>query len=411
MQHVHEPKQRCVLILDLSATGHHPTYVRWLLESEVAKTSTVILASRKEMFTHAAIRSLSGTFVAHEIVVSPQLDAHLNEFSATSLLFTSWEIGYLYRTTFEFLSRTTAIDFIIVPFLDDCLLGLALPRAAFGKTPWMTITMRTMFHFSKMGVIAPPQRFSYFRRFLIHRLLKQKTVTSIMTIDSTLAEYSSQQINPIYKKLEYLADPASDHGVLPEKAQARHGIGIPQGATLVLLYGDIAARKGVSELIEAAADPACSAKLHVLLAGRCKKPVELLGAPAIQNLFVQGRLHRIDGYLDDKQEQTVLAASDCMWVGYTDFYLMSGVLVLAGRHGLGVLASSNGLVGYLTRKYHLGILVDVKNRSSIIGALNLLVQQPESFARSGRNGLDVFRKHRPSELQRLFSERARQSWS
>jgi glycosyltransferase involved in cell wall biosynthesis len=411
MPNVNEPKRRCVLILDLSATGHHPTYVRWLLESDVAKSSTMILASRKEMFTHAAIKPLSGTFAAHEIDISPQRNARLKQFSAKSLLFNSWDIGHLYRKTFALLSRTMPIDFVIVPFLDDCLLGLSLPRAAFGKTPWMAITMRTMFHFGEMGVRAPPQKFTSFRRFLFHRVLKQKSATSIMSVDATLVDYGSQQIRPGYKKLEYLPDPSADPGLLIGKVQARQDIGIPEGASVVLLYGEIAARKGIAELMEAAADSSCSTKLHVLLAGRCDNPSELLGTPAIRKLLLQGRLHRIDGYLDNIQEQAALAASDCVWVGYKDFYLMSGVLVLAGRHGLGVLASSNGLIGYLTDKHHLGIHVDVRDKSSIVEALNSLVQQPESFARSGKNGIDVFRKHRPAEFQRLFSEKATQSWS
>src|SRR5450631_1349588 len=146
-------RSKCVLILDFSTSGHHPTYVRWLLESKLENSAQVILASRKEMFSHPAIRSCATNFSAHEIRVTPELEARRNDVKPISLFRSSWEIGNLYRSTFAFLSKTRTIDFVVIPYLDDCLLGLAAPREPFGKTPWMTITMRTMFHFDCIGIV------------------------------------------------------------------------------------------------------------------------------------------------------------------------------------------------------------------------------------------------------------------
>jgi glycosyltransferase involved in cell wall biosynthesis len=300
---------------------------------------------------------------------------------------------------------------VVVPYLEHCLVGLALPREPFGKVPWITITMRTMFHFDDVGVIAPVQKFRVIRRRLFCRALKQKTLTAVLTIDPTLVDYSKNQDNPIFSKVEYLPDPATDHGVLPSKVDTRWRLNIPASARVVLLYGEIGARKGVLTLLEAAADPACPSDVHIVLAGRCHDQTLLRTNTCYQQLLAQGRVHRMDGYLDDNQERDILAASDCMWVGYTEFYLMSGIMVLAARNGIPVLASASGLIGYLTKLYQTGLILDPHDRLSVVAALTKLVREPEFFSRAAENGIRMYDVHRPEELQRLVTEKALVSWN
>ena len=396
-------KRRKLLIIDLSAAGHHPTYIRRLLQSELASSADIVLASRREMFSHPEIKPYQAAFTAHEIA-APSLDALYQNFSTLSVMRASWVIGSLYRKTHETLSRSMDIGLVVVPFLDDCLVGLALAANAFNKTPWMAITMRTMFHFDAMRVTAPPLKARPLRRYLFVRALGQRSLAAMLTIDHTLSEFAKRQSDPSYKKIEYLPDPATRHDVLPTRRDARTQLGIPLDARVILLYGEIAARKGVFALLEAAADAACNRQLHVLLAGRYERAATMLEHPAYRILLDQHRLHRIDGFVDDAGERAVLAAADCMWVGYTDFYLMSGVMVLAGRHGVPVIASRDGLIGYWTRERDIGIAVDTGERASVIAALNQLVQEPERLARMGQNGIIVFAEHEPSVLAQMVAK-------
>jgi glycosyltransferase involved in cell wall biosynthesis len=405
-------RSKRVLILELGAVGHHPSYVRWLLESDLSKSANITLASRREMFEHPAIRDCAVPFTPHQIDVGPELQASLDDVSSAGLIRNSWIIGNLYRKAYFTLARSASIDFVIVAFLDYCLLGLAVPQEAFEGTPWMTITMRTMFHYGHMGVSAPQQKLkTTIRRLLFYRILKQKSMIAILTIDPTLAEFAAQQRNPVLRKIEYLADPAKHHSVLPPKAFAKRQLGIPEDARVVLLYGEISRRKGVFSLVEAAANPACPLVVRVLLAGRNSEPGELVKSEAFQRLTAQGRIHIIDGYLDDEQERLVLAAADCMWVGYTDFYGLSSMMVLSGRHAVPVLASQDGLIGHIARKFEIGVIIEPRNPPSVVAALIRLVNEPEFFVRAGRNGVTVFQKHRPTELQRLVTEKAVQSWT
>jgi glycosyltransferase involved in cell wall biosynthesis len=151
--------------------------------------------------------------------------------------------------------------------------------------------------------------------------------------------------------------------------EARLQLKLPADVQLVLLFGEISARKGVLSLLEAAADPACSPHVHVMLAGRFTERRQLLENAAFRRLNADGRLHAIDGYVSGEQERQVLSAADCTCLGYTGSYGMSGVMVLSGRHGVPVLASREGLIGYFAKKHEIGMIIDPRNRASVVNAL------------------------------------------
>lgn len=394
-----------VLILEISFNGHHPTYVRWLLESEFAKSSEIILAARREMFEHPEILAASSRFTRYTIDVSRALEARLSDFSSLGLIRMSYAIGGLYRRICAGFARTQPVDFVIVPFVDDCIAGLAIPREGFAGVPWLAITMRTMFHYSEMGVIAGPQRFAVFRRWLVERILKQNSMISLLTIDPTLAEFANRQNEEFMHKITYLPDPAFRHSDLPTKTEARSRLGVPPDVPLIVLFGEISARKGLASLLGAAADPACSPHLHVMLAGRCKDRTELLDNPAFRRLLAQGQLHTIEGYVTGAEERQLLAAADCMWLGYMDFYGMSGVMVLSGRHGVPVLGSREGMIGYLVEKHGLGVIIEPRDHTSVVGALNRLVHDRAGFEQFGKNGIRAFERHDVAEFQRIVTER------
>jgi len=314
-------------------------------------------------------------------------------------------IGRLYREVCRAVARTGRVDFVIVPFLDDCILGLSLPREAFGGIPWMAITMRTMFHYGEMGVVAPPQRFAGLRRWLLYRALRQNSMRCLLTIDPTLAAFAQKRSEIFMRKIDYLPDPSTLHTALPSKPAARLQLKVPLEACLVVIFGEISARKGVVFLLQAAADPRCSDRIHILLAGRCRDRERLVTSEPFRGLEAAGRIHMVDGYVRGAEERQVIAAADCMWVGHSDFYGTSGVMVLAARHGLPVLATEQGLIGYLARQHRIGVIIQPKNRMSVVAALNRLVEQPEWFAQAGVNGASAFKKHDPAEFQRLVAEK------
>jgi glycosyltransferase involved in cell wall biosynthesis len=397
-----------VLIVDSSPDGHHPFYDRLLLDSGLADVADIVFAASRDMFNHPVIKACAERFRSHEIeLAQPPPGAS----ASTGVMRRSWSFGRLYRKAFLEVARSAPVDFVIVPYLDDCLLGLAAPREAFWGTPWLAITMRTMFHYRDMGVNAPEQSFAAIRRLLACRILKQRGTAALLTIDPTLAEFADRQPDPMMRKIRYVPDPANRHAALPPRDAARGRLDIPADARVVLLYGAISERKGASLLVQAAAAAACASQVHLLMAGSFRGLDELQRSDGWQSLLAQRRIHAFDGFVDDEREQLILASADCMWVGYIDFYGVSSVMALAGIHAMPVLASDYGLVGHFTRKHQLGAILDPRDPSSIVAALNRLVSEPEFFRRAGSNGVTVYQGHSPSELQQAVTDTVQRSWA
>jgi glycosyltransferase involved in cell wall biosynthesis len=400
-----------VLILELGAEGHHPFYVRWLLESGLADRAQIVLAALPAMFTHPAIANCGVGFEPYALEFG-SAERLLWSSNPAIVARRSLAFGTIYRNAYLDLAARQPLDFVIVPYLDDCLLGLAARRRPFGRTPWLAITMRTMFHYGAMGVTAPRQRFEGVRRWLIYRLLRQDPTAALLTIDPTLADFASaRHRHPSLRKVRYVPDPAPQHRVKLSQEEARQRLGIARAGRLVLVYGDISGRKGIFSLAQAAALAECPPQVHLLLAGRNRQTRELESTTGWQTLISQGRAHTIYGFIDDEHEGLLMRAADCMWVGYIDFYGVSSVMALAGRHGMPVIASNYGVVGYLAQKHDLGPVVDPHDPASIVAALQRLARDPEYFRRAGSHGISVFHNHAPTELQRQLIETIGQAWN
>jgi hypothetical protein len=123
-------------------------------------------------------------------------------------------------------------------------------------------------------------------------------------------------------------------------------------------------------------------------------------------LSVSGRLHVLEQYLDDRLERTVLSATDSMWLGYAKFYGMSGVLVLAVRHGLPCIFTREGVIGYLGRKFAVGPEIDPDNLQTVVEALRSLTMKPEQYSRSLAAARQRFAVHSIEYFRSVISETA-----
>jgi hypothetical protein len=256
--------------------------------------------------------------------------------------------------TWRAANRSRQIDLVFVPYLDYALFALALLGSPFGQCPYAGITMRQRFHFSEMGIVSAPQRGAAARRVLFERLLAQPTLRRLLVIDETLPEYVARRCPAYASKVAYMPDP-SDPPRRADRHAARSALGLPADAHLVLLYGYIEPRKGVATLLEWAARAGATGP-HVVLAGTVDAAarVHLTGAAAAR-LGREGRVHVLDRYVTAVEEQLLFSAADWVWLAYESFELMSGVMVKAAQHGLGVLIRDVGLIGHFARRYALAV--------------------------------------------------------
>lgn len=390
-------------IFNMAGEGHHPRYIRWILESPLSRDFEFVVLGSPLLFVHSELLECQVPFEAVPIDLTDQEAVLFRQTSTSALLRREFYVRSKYQKALNDLTRTRRVDVALVPFVDDCMNAIAIAGSPFGSVPWVGLTMRLQFHFNRVGVIAPAPRFAPLRKALYHAFLRARSLSSLLTIDPTLIDYAVAFEPATLNKLAYVPDPCEPYE-LPSRSEAREALNIPAEATLVLAYGALTERKGLFELLTAAAHPDCPQRVHVLLAGKQYQDVQdFLAGPVGDTLRAQGRLHVIPGYIPSSLESTLLAAADWMWVAYKDFYMMSSVLVMAARHSVPVIASTQGVVGYLGRKHRLGTEADANSIPSVLAALQRAQHDP-SLSDVADRGRIAFADHSVAVFQQRFTD-------
>jgi len=396
------------LIAALESSGHRARLVRWVMESEVMRQAEVILAGPRSLLEHKELIAFQGKFLPQEVFI--------DEATAAALAVSSW-VGLarkqtIYRSLYARAVRQAklrgALDLVILPAADDALDAWAILGTGFKATPWVGISMRPAFHLARMkGVVAPSRRDDWVRGKLYRKVLRDRSLHKLLTFDPTMMDFALSSFSQGERdRLAYLPDPSLEYD-LPARGASRAELGIPEQAHLVLLYGSLTARKGVSQLIGAASAPHCPISIHILLAGLQSVEVkQCLQQTEAMALTVSGRLHVLEQYLDDRLERTMLSATDSMWLGYSKFYGMSGVLVLAVRHSLPCIFTREGVIGYLGRKFALGPEIDPDNIQTAVQALASLTTKPQQYSRPLAEAKQSFAVHSIEYFRSVISETA-----
>jgi glycosyltransferase involved in cell wall biosynthesis len=258
--------------------------------------------------------------------------------------------------------------------------------------------MRPSFHYREIGIQAPRSATHTVLKMLFLRLLQTPRLEVLFTIDQPLYEYVRGRYQGLRNRLLYLADPAELVGT-ETKAEARTILKLPPGNPILLVFGRIDARKGITELLAAVEDPRFPRNLHLLLAGEHSPDTQqLLQSPPGLLLKSQGRLHSIDAYLSDSQQYLAFRASDFVWLGYRGHSAMSGVLVQAAHASLPVVSCNTGLLGYYVNKESIGTSFSSFSPSAVAAAISHLLDCTRSD-NNFRDGLERFsRQHSLSDF-------------
>jgi glycosyltransferase involved in cell wall biosynthesis len=396
-----------ILIPEISESGHHPGYVRHILESVNREASDVLVAGTRDLVLHSELDSVRHRFTPIEIELSKTEVDRLNDFSRLGLVRRQFCVRGIYARVWRDVARSRQVDMVVVPFVDDCLYAFALRGAPFGATPWVGISMRTQFHHPKVGVIANKRQGGGISSALFRRLLRQPSLKELLTIDPTLVHFARTLQGREFRKVQYLPDPSETFAPM-SKSEARKSLGVPADCKLILVYGLLSERKGIFQLLEAMGLPQCPKDIHVVLAGSQDDGVRrFLETPAARSLIASNRLHMIQSYIPTSLVAQLIYASDAMWIGYIDFYTMSGVLVLAARHGLPAITSEQGLVGYLSRLHGCGMPVDPRSQESILHVLQRISRGDPDLAYVAENAISAFSAHSYSEFYRIFGNSVR----
>lgn len=377
-----------VMAIEPVFTGHRFGYLQWSVEALLAIAERVVVvtasANRDDprlqlLLTQDRVGAAFYDFESPRGGLKTLL--HYNEYCWIKQIFRRLEKTE--RSSFEML---------FIPYLDYiCYLSPLLGCVSNAATSGILMTP----HFHLRSEISFKSRiFNLVKRKAFERFLRLTTTSNPFSIDSLLVEHYSKHQKPLH----YLHDPASFTLVAPCAA--------PQSAkTRVLIYGSMTLRKGVAQLLDAYTTPELRDKLSITIAGKQDEQTKQY----IFNLMhtypeLRDELIIYNRFITADEEVALFKNTDIVWVCYANFYNMSGVMVQAGMARKAIVAAQYGLIGELTRKYQLGVTVDIKNRTEIIRAL-LALCAPEFAQRCGEHGFNLFKDHTVDQFKVTIAAR------
>lgn len=390
-----QTRNQKVLIFEPHAVGHHGPYLQWMAIGLAERGFDVTVVTLPEIMTHPAIFEL--TNAANESAGSLKIVAtktHIKLPSVTTdsvdLIAREWAYWRLFRAWYKTHGNNVQPDVVFIPYLDYCLYAIGLRGSPFGDCPWVGLAMRPSFHYRSMGITAPRPSLGGIKKMLFFRVLRNRYLKKLLTIDEPLANYLAD-VRRFSGKAVFFPEPA-EFGQMPAPDEVKQKFGMTPERKLILLYGAVTARKGVAELLRVLADTEFPKEVDVLLAGKVAEPSirHMLTESWVRALCDQGRLRIIDRFIETAEEPALFAAADIVWMGYRGHYNASGLLVQAASTGRPILACKEGVIGWQTQRHNLGRTVNPADVAEATAAVNALLSEPPEKAPNNRRA-DVWR--------------------
>jgi glycosyltransferase involved in cell wall biosynthesis len=366
-----------ILIIEPDFSGHRWRYAEWAAQAcgEAGYACVIVTASANA--THPLAQRLAAGRGANTQAdlqigfVDPPAEASRRaSLGLGSLSYVHFfrYFQHIYRTV----GREHGVALVLVPYVDYFFYALPLLGTPFGTTPWFGITMRATFHHHEVEVRAPRRPLvNAVKRHLFRRAVRTSGLKALLSIDPTLADWCERHPEPGAAPVQYLADPSPD-AAPRDPWLARERLGLAAHSQFVLVYGAISDRKGIFELIDALA--ARDEAPTLVIAGAQDTPVRAPLHKALKQLTPAPVV--LDRFIDADTEQDLFSACDVVWLGYKGHYGMSGVLVQAYRNGKPLIATADGLIGWLSRSGELGPVIDDLEPDSINHALDAVLDSP-----------------------------------
>jgi len=391
-----------IALIEPFLTGHRGEYLRWIVRALLLRGHRVFIATLEQSLKHPAAQ---GSLIEYGKGVSIVTESVPRTFGVSRNLLHMADTTIAFRTVFKRLYHKirigAEIDFAFLPFLDYCTYAIAIAGSPFKDTPWGGIVMRPAFHHSAFG-ISPPRFADPLKQKLFFRLLRNRYLRRVLTIDPTLHKYIAGVESESTERLMFVPDPSDVSRSLSQQ-HAKMLLDVPVQAPLLLVYGTLSGKKGIIELLHAAQQSSFPSDMHILLAGLQSEEIRMIcqsdGTARMRN---KGQLHTMDRFLDKTEESTVFSAADMVWIGYRNHFQMSGVLVQAGKMGLPVIACEEGLIGWLTKQHQSGIVVSVSRPDSIARGVRELYDDPDRAKEYGNNGRLAYATHTVEHFSRII---------
>lgn len=294
-------------------------------------------------------------------------------------------------------------DIIYMSSMDNIDKILSIMGSPFGSVNFTGMLMSVKHHRYKMRV-GLKSKLDWLYEKLYLRILCIPTLKSIATIDESFFSYSKDRSEKEYKKVFFIPEVGDLNGS-QSRTSARRLFSLKTDKIAILVYGSLTLRKGIETLLKAVS-LLNDSRLVVILSGRQSEEVKkFLTLPAYQEMIDNNQLLQFNEFHDDEKEYCAFKAADVVWVGYSkNFYGSSGVLFQSCSASLPVIASSHGLIGWLTRKHQVGVTFEPENFRAASLAIKTILNNENLRNRLGENAKRLAEKHSSDKFQQAFSK-------
>lgn len=383
-----------VLIVEPNASGHHMAlYMRHVLQKLFDEGCNVSLLTTHSACSHPGYQLVRNELKGDLHVYYIQEVRPSSSSATLPLLFDQLRYWLAVQKAFNRAPWTDPPDIVYVPTLDWMAKAVEILGSPFGTIKFTALYMSPKHHRQAMN-IGPKGRQDWLYDKLFRSLLTNSKLHRLLVIDEFFYDFCVNKYGQQANIVQYVPD----FGELTEnqisKKTCRDDLGISRDSIILLVYGSLTMRKGIKQLLEAAADPRISNRLVILLAGKPDQHItDLLKTQLGMDLIKSRKLITRLYFHDHSQEYSVFAASDFTWLGYVGFYGSSGVLYQSIHAGLPIIGMTDGLIGKIIERHSLGITINPNSKESIVNGLTYACAPSNLRLSSSRLFADFVAKH------------------
>ena len=318
---------RSLLILEPDAKGHKLLHVRRIAREWASQGGSVCVATRTDNSRHSILVELKKD-LGNQFSTILMADAH--GFCAKLMRSNRWPIRQLatyvwIRKCFRSSLNKYAFDHLMVPYVDDYLYMIGLFGSPFNGMSWSCLVMSLTLGSSESGI--NPNKLGRLEKFKEWSFLRAiASCKTMYCIQEPSVKYLHLKYFSLRKKLIYLPDPIAIWDSVSQPL-AREKLGLDGHDKLILVYGEISLRKGVSILLDAVQKYDQHKNIRIILAGRQRDDAQLYLKDKL-SLYPEliKRVDIVNRFITDEEEHLYFHAVDIVWTGISTFIFLASII-------------------------------------------------------------------------------------
>lgn len=347
-----DAKSKHVLLYEPRVEGHHPNFLRIMIEDLLAANFRISVAA--DLCPGSRER----------------LDQYIAQFSGKINLLSAYdESGRRHldgkcRSIAHCLKTSGAENVFLCEF--DEIASYCWRRAAFGIFPPTELRGRMggLYFRPRFATASPLSPDRWIKQTGFSRMIRGNWLRPLLLADEFITRDLQKEFRgaPIY----FQPDPCPE-GYEGDYYVARQQLNLPAGKFVFLFYGASYRRKGLHLAVQAMLDLPLDSPAYLLCVGEHKPDDET--AQGLAQLVQQRRAQVINRHVSNAEEKTCFVASDTVLLPYVNHFGSSGVLSRSMAARKPVIVSDEQLNGRMTREYKLGYLFPSGNAAALAATM------------------------------------------